>query len=92
MLKLAQSLKLNAFNRSSGNRLTDIQALLLGCSGLLFDLRIKDNYVSEIKAIWSGRKDYHTVGKTHRGGMEIFQNEAAKFPDNKDRLWITADK
>ena len=80
MLKLAQSLKLSAFNGGAHNELIHLQALLFGCSGLLFDLRIKDNYVNQIKSIWSERKDKITSEKLIGAGLKFFRLRPQNFP------------
>jgi hypothetical protein len=80
MLKLAQSLKLSAFNGGAHNELIHLQALLFGCSGLLFDLRIKDNYVNQIKSIWSEWKDKITSEKLIGAGWKFFRLRPQNFP------------
>lgn len=80
MLKLSQSLKLSTFDKYNSNERIYIQALLFGNSGLLFDLRIKDDYINEIKSAWNRIRYELSSEKLIKAEWKFFRLRPQNFP------------
>jgi hypothetical protein len=83
MLKLASCFKLEKikFYISKSNYPLDlIQSLLYGCSGLLFDVRIRDSYVEKIKDLWEAYKTHYKVKIINKSEWQFFRLRPQNFP------------
>jgi hypothetical protein len=83
MLKLASSIrleKLKSLISKINNQQDLIQSLLYGCSGLFFDVRIKDSYVEEIKSLWETYKPQFKVKMINKSEWQFFRLRPQNFP------------
>jgi len=83
MLKLASSLKLEKMKPAiskSNSTLSLVQSLFYGCSGLLFDVRVKDSYVEEIKTLWGDFKPQFKVKMINKPEWQFFRLRPQNFP------------
>ncbi len=81
MLKLVGSLKLKTVEKIiKSSDILHIQAAIFGCSGLLFDVRIKDSYINNIKSIWNEIKEKLTVQKLNKSDWKFFRLRPQNFP------------
>jgi hypothetical protein len=80
MLALAASADLKWMKKTSGGNLTAIQALLYGRAGLLFDVRVKDDYIDKIKSIWNGFAEKDKVQVLNRPDWTFFRLRPQNFP------------
>lgn len=80
MLKLSSNLTLDHIKRHSVESITDIQALLFGAGGLLFDVRVKDPYIDEIKEKWKAAENKLKISKLERSGWNFFGQRPQNFP------------
>ncbi len=80
MMKLSSNLTLDHIKRHSAESITDIQALLFGAGGLLFDVRVKDPYIDEIKEKWKAAENKLKIFKLERSGWNFFGQRPQNFP------------
>jgi hypothetical protein len=81
MLKLASGLKLKLIEKTIQDKDSlHIQAVLFGASGLLFDVRIKDSYINNIKYIWDEVKEKFPVQKLNKSEWKFFRLRPQNFP------------
>ena len=95
MLKLARSYKLLiARERSESGILKDkanngndtrifLQAVLFGISGLLFDLRAKDEYIERVKDIWSKIEPELKIERLNKADWFFFRLRPQNFPTRR---------
>ncbi|NOS86119.1 MAG: DUF2851 family protein [Ignavibacteria bacterium] len=80
MLKLSSNLNLELIKKHSGGSITGIQALLFGAGGLLFDVRVKDSYIDEIKENWKSVEGKLNIQKLERSHWNFFGQRPQNFP------------
>jgi hypothetical protein len=80
MLKLSSILTLEHIKKHSGGSITGIQSLLYGSGGLLFDVRIKDPYIDEIKENWKAVEGKLNIQKLERSQWNFFGQRPQNFP------------
>jgi len=80
MLALAASADLKWLEKTSGGNLIAIQALLFGRAGLLFDVRVKDEYIDKIKSIWNSLPAKEKVQILNRPNWTFFRLRPQNFP------------
>ena len=80
MIKLAANLPLTLLAKHSHNNVTDIQAMLYGAAGLLFDVRVKDNYIDEIKYLWRELEPKLKIPLMERSMWNFFGQRPQNFP------------
>jgi len=80
MLKLSSNLTLEHIKKHSGGNVTGIQALLYGTGGLLFDVRVKDSYIDEIKENWKSVEGKLNIQKLERSHWNFFGQRPQNFP------------
>lgn len=80
MLKLSSNLTLELFKKNAVRSIEDIQALLFGAGGLLFDVRIKDPYIDEIKSKWKAAEGKLNIEKLERSHWNFFGQRPQNFP------------
>lgn len=80
MLTLASSTELTWLKKVSKGNLVSIQALLFGRAGLLFDVRLKDDYIDKIKSIWNSLPANERVQKLNRPEWTFFRLRPQNFP------------
>lgn len=82
MLKLASSLTLFHLKKILKNDHSPVflQALLFGSSGLLFDVRLKDNYTDEVKKIWKEYEYKIQASGLKRPDWNFFRQRPQNFP------------
>jgi len=87
MLKLARSYKLliakERCDRGNLNRVINIQAELFGYSGLLFDVRNKDEYINKIKEIWSKVEPAVKSEMLNKADWHFFRLRPQNFPTKR---------
>jgi hypothetical protein len=57
-----------------------IHAILFGASGFLFDLRIKDDYISSLKELWEKHKSYFNNEIVYKSEWMFFRLRPQNFP------------
>jgi hypothetical protein len=84
MLKLARNLNLakikSLLSKEQGDNLVMLQSLLFGAAGLLFDLRIRDEYVNELKQNWESKKSYLKISSLNKSDWHFFRLRPQNFP------------
>jgi hypothetical protein len=84
MLKLAKNLKLSfiksILKKSNSNEHVVVQALLYGFGGLLFDLRINNEYIEALKNIWSKFKKRAKTEHVNKTEWQFFRMRPQNFP------------
>lgn len=82
MLNLAKSLNLQKLKKllQEDNSLTYLQSVLFGTGGFLFDLRLKDDYITEIKSVWKAVEPQITVQKLALSTWNFFRMRPQNFP------------
>ncbi len=79
MLALSSHVSLKLVSKHCAS-ITDIQSILYGAAGLLFDVRVKDDYINEIKAKWHGLEDKLKIEKLARSDWNFFGQRPQNFP------------
>lgn len=79
MLKLSANLPLKLISRNY-KTLIDIQAMLFGAAGLLFDVRTKDPYIDEIKSKWKVFEGKLKAEKLERSCWNFYGQRPQNFP------------
>ncbi|HRJ84225.1 MAG TPA: DUF2851 family protein [Ignavibacteria bacterium] len=80
MLKLAGNLQLKLFAKHSSGNVTGIQAMLYGGGGLLFDVRVKDGFIDEIKSFWRELEPKLRIPVMERSSWNFFRQRPQNFP------------
>ncbi len=80
MLKLSGIALLKLISKYFSGNITDIQSILFGVSGLLFDVRAKDTYIDEIKSKWRILEDKLKIEKLERSHWNFFGQRPQNFP------------
>ncbi|MCI0450321.1 MAG: DUF2851 family protein [Chlorobi bacterium] len=82
MLKLSKSLKLEFISKLIKNfgDIDLIQSALFGSAGLLFDLRLKDAYISKLKEIWREIDYKITSPRLNKSEWNFFRLRPQNFP------------
>lgn len=83
MLKLASALRLEKIKSvisKSKDPILPVQSLLYGCSGLLFDVRIKDAYIEKIKSLRESFKPQYKVKIINKSEWQFFRLRPQNFP------------
>ncbi|MBN8586264.1 MAG: DUF2851 family protein [Ignavibacteria bacterium] len=80
MMKLASNLPLKLFDKHSNKNVTAIQAMLFGAGGLLFDVRVKEGYIDEIKNVWRELEPKLKVPLMERSMWNFFGQRPQNFP------------
>jgi hypothetical protein len=84
MLKLAENLPLykikSVLSKSGEEQNILIQSLLFGSSGMLFDVRVKDDYVNTLKSTWENLKAYFKVPQQNKSEWHFFRLRPQNFP------------
>ncbi len=80
MLKLSAIVSLSLISKYYSGNIADIQTILFGTAGLLFDVRIKDEYIDEIKSKWKVFEGKLKVEKLERSYWNFFGQRPQNFP------------
>ena len=80
MLKLSSNLALELIKKHSAGKTTDIQSLLYGAGGLLFDVRSRDPYIDEIKSKWKDIEPKLKIARLERSFWNFFGHRPQNFP------------
>lgn len=80
MLKLSGIVTLKLISKYYKGSILNIQALLFGVSGLLFDVRVKDEYIDNIKSAWRGIEDKLKIQKLERSYWNFYGQRPQNFP------------
>lgn len=82
MMRLAAKCNLRTIKKTLGKdfKIKDVQALLFGMSGLFFDLRSKDDYVSELKQRWSKLQKSILTESLYKFEWNFFRMRPSNFP------------
>lgn len=84
MLNLAKNLKLSfiksILRKCDGNEHLVVQALLYGFGGLLFDLRINNEYIAALKKFWSKFNDKVRTEHINKSEWQFFRMRPQNFP------------
>jgi hypothetical protein len=82
MINLAKSLNLNLLKKLtlSDKSLVYLQSILFGTGGFLFDLRLKDDYISKIKTGWKDVEKKITSQKLNLSDWNFFRLRPQNFP------------
>ena len=80
MLKLSSNLTIELIKKHAGNSIENIQALLYGTGGLLFDVRTKDPYIDEIKSKWKDIEPKLKIARLERSHWNFFGQRPQNFP------------
>jgi hypothetical protein len=81
MLRLAQIVKLDLLRKAVKSfDSKELQALLYGVSGLMFDLRYKDEYIAGVKESWNRLKETLRVPLMHKSEWMFFRLRPQNFP------------
>jgi hypothetical protein len=84
MMNLARNLTLKKINHIIENsNVKDeilIQALLYGNGGFLFDLRLRDEYISSLKEMWFRLKDSQRTEQISKAEWKFFRLRPQNFP------------
>lgn len=80
MMKLASNLPLKLFDKHAHKNVISIQAMLFGAGGLLFDVRVKEGYIDEIKYIWRELEPKLKVPLIERSMWNFFGQRPQNFP------------
>ena len=84
MLKLAGNLPISKIE-SILSKLKDeqsivIQSLLFGSSGMLFDLRLRDDYINTLKRTWENLKEQFRIPQQNKSEWHFFRLRPRNFP------------
>jgi len=86
MMKIARSLKLfylrNEIIIKPGSKIY-IQAAMFGISGLLFDLRYKEEYIEKIKLIWNELDSKINFPRLNKSDWHFFRLRPQNFPTRR---------
>lgn len=80
MLKLSSNLTLELIKKHTVGNIEGIQALLYGGGGLLFDVRVKDPYIDEIKSKWKVIETKLKIARLERSQWSFFGQRPQNFP------------
>ncbi|MDQ3020746.1 MAG: DUF2851 family protein [Bacteroidota bacterium] len=78
-LKLSKKINFTEFKKMNFNRL-EIDSVLFGMSGFLFDLRFKDPYIDEIKSRWNNLKNILRKEIIDKSEWNFFRLRPPNFP------------
>jgi hypothetical protein len=83
MLKLANNLRLEKLkvliSKNCGPVLLT-QSLLYGCGGLLFDIRLREQYIENLKHLWEVNKSGLKVRQINKSEWQFFRLRPQNFP------------
>jgi len=84
MLKLAENLPLakikSVINKKEEEQSIIIQSLLFGSSGMLFDVRVKGDYVNMLKSLWENLKSEFNIPQQNKSEWHFFRLRPQNFP------------
>ncbi len=83
MLRLANSLKLEKLRvliSKNNEPVLLIQSLLYGCGGLLFDVRLREQYIENLKHLWEVNKSELKVRQINKSEWQFFRLRPQNFP------------
>lgn len=80
MQRLAASAELDIMRKHSGGSVEGIQAVLYGTSGLLFDVRTKDQYIDKIKELWRQLSEKISNHRLQRSEWAFFGQRPQNYP------------
>lgn len=82
MLRLSSSLKLGKLKKliKKNSSAVYLQAVLYGAAGFLFDVRVKDDYIDEIKQYWKTLEADTGIPKLNRHEWNFFRMRPQNFP------------
>ncbi len=80
MLKLSGIVNLKLISKLYNGSILNIQALLFGVSGLLFDVRVKDEYIDNIKSVWRSFEEKLKIEKLERSYWNFYGQRPQNFP------------
>lgn len=80
MQNLAVSANLEIIRKHSGESIEGIQAILYGTSGLLFDVRTKDEYIDKIKELWRVLGEKINSPRFQRSEWAFFGQRPQNYP------------
>jgi hypothetical protein len=83
MMKLANNLrleKLRVLISKSKEPVPLIQSLLYGCGGLLFDIRLREQYIENLKHLWEVNKSELKVRQINKSEWQFFRLRPQNFP------------
>lgn len=84
MMKLASSADVFSTKRNLKNAAAlQLQAILFGSSGLLFDVRTKDFYIDEIKSLWKQFEPKTQKTGLSRADWNFFRQRPGNFPTKR---------
>ena len=78
-LKLSKNIELNEIKKLNPDR-TEIDSLLYGNSGFLYDLRYKDKYIEELKSTWAELKKIFKKEIMNKSEWNFFRLRPPNFP------------
>lgn len=78
-LKLSQNINLNEIKKLKLD-LSQIESMLYGLSGFLYDLKFKDEYISKLKSDWTNLKDILKKEIMNKSEWNFFRLRPANFP------------
>ncbi len=80
MMKLSAIVTLKILSRAGNGNVQNVQAMLYGVSGLLFDVRAKDPYIDMIKSHWREYEEKLRVVKLERSYWNFYGQRPQNFP------------
>ncbi len=78
-LRLSRMVELDIIKKKNLS-LTEIDALLFGLSGFLYDLSFKDWYITQLKTNWQRLKDELKAGQMDKSEWSFFRLRPSNFP------------
>ena len=80
MMKLSGIVSLKLLSKYGKGSLQDVQAILYGVSGLLFDVRTKDPYIDMVKSRWREYEEKLKLIKLERSYWNFYGQRPQNFP------------
>lgn len=78
-LKLSQNINLNEIKKLELNQ-SQIESMFYGLSGFLYDLKLRDEYISKLKSEWNNLKDILKKEIMNKSEWNFFRLRPANFP------------
>lgn len=83
MKTLAGNLPLKLFAKHAPGNVIGIQAMLYGAGGFMFDVRVKDSYIDEIKSVWRKLEPKLKVPVMERSSWNFYGQRPQNFPTTR---------
>lgn len=83
MKTLAGNLPLKLFAKHAPGSVIGIQAILYGAGGFMFDVRVKDSYIDEIKSVWRKLEPKLKVPVLERSSWNFYGQRPQNFPTTR---------